>query len=97
MTNEERKMHTNIGEAEIRKDNVERRDRLVKAAQDAGFVAEYTEAIGVSFSGATTPSIGSLMSMSRAIYLKKKKSRRERNFAMRGWVNSLTALLSGRA
>ena len=55
MTNEERKENTYIGSAEIRFENTERRDRLVKAAEAAGFLVDFTEAIGISFSGANTP------------------------------------------
>lgn len=53
MNNKEEK--TYIGSAEIRYENTDRRDRLVKAAENAGFKVRCTEAIGVSFSGATTP------------------------------------------
>ena len=53
MRNDER---TFIGSAEIRFDNTTRRDALVAAAERAGFKVECSEAIGVSFSGATTPS-----------------------------------------
>lgn len=53
MTKREEK--TYIGSAEIRFENTERRDRLVKAAEAAGFSVRCTEAIGISFSGATTP------------------------------------------
>ena len=51
---------TYIGSAEIRHDNIERRDRLVKAAKDAGFDVDCCEAIGVSLSGATTPTYWSI-------------------------------------
>lgn len=53
MSNKEER--TYIGSAEIRFENTDRRDRLVKAAEDAGFDVDCSEAIGVSFSGATTP------------------------------------------
>lgn len=53
MSNKEEK--TYIGSAEIRYENTDRRDRLVKAAEKAGFKVRCTEAIGISFSGATTP------------------------------------------
>lgn len=46
---------TYIGGAGIRFENTDRRDRLVKAAKGAGFNVSCTEAIGVSLSGATTP------------------------------------------
>ena len=47
---------TYIGSAEIRFENTDRRDRLVAAAQQAGFNVRCNEAIGISLSGATTPS-----------------------------------------
>ena len=47
---------TYIGGAEIRLENIERRDKLVEAARKAGFLAEYAEAINISFSGASSPS-----------------------------------------
>lgn len=47
---------TYIGSAEIRLDNTDRRDRLVAAAEQAGFRVRCNEAIGISLSGATTPS-----------------------------------------
>lgn len=50
-----KEVKTYIGGAEIRYDNTERRDKLVKAAKKAGFLVECDEAIGVSFSGETTP------------------------------------------
>lgn len=56
MTKEERKNATCVGSAEIRMDDTERRDFLVKAAEKAGFKVECSEAIGVFLSGATTPS-----------------------------------------
>ena len=53
MSKETKKTH--IGSAEIRFENTDRRDRLVEAAKKAGFLVRCTEAIDVSFSGATTP------------------------------------------
>lgn len=53
MKHEER---TYIGSAEIRLDNIARRDALVAAAQKAGFMAEYAEAISISFGGGSSPS-----------------------------------------
>ena len=53
MSNKAKK--TYIGSAEIRYENTDRRDRLIKAAEEAGFLVRCTEAIGISFSGATTP------------------------------------------
>ena len=46
MSNKEEK--TFIGSAEIRYENTDRRDRLVKAAEKAGFKVRCTEAIGIS-------------------------------------------------
>lgn len=46
---------TYIGSAEVRMENTGRRDRLVKAAQDAGFVVKCSEAFGVSLSGNVGP------------------------------------------
>ena len=50
-----KEVKTYIGGAEIRYDDTERRDKLVKAAKKAGFLVECDEAIDVSFSGKTTP------------------------------------------
>lgn len=50
-----KKERTYIGSAEIKLENTARRDRLVNAAKEAGFSVRCTEAIGISFSGATTP------------------------------------------
>lgn len=46
---------TYIGSAEIRKENITRRDNLVAAAEKEGFTVECAEAIGISWSGETTP------------------------------------------
>ena len=51
---------TYIYGAEIRLDNTTRRDRLVKAAKDAGFIVDFTRAFDVSFSGATGPEYWSI-------------------------------------
>lgn len=46
---------TYIGGAEIRMENVARRDKLVKAAENAGFIVKCSEAINISLSGASGP------------------------------------------
>ena len=46
---------TYIGCAEIRKENTTRRDALVKAAKEVGFIVDCSEAVNISLSGATSP------------------------------------------
>ena len=81
MNAQERKQNTYIGSAEIRLENTARRDNLVNAAKAAGFIAEYAEAIGISFSGATTPSYWSITVYATGILNPVEKNEKRRALA----------------
>lgn len=83
MKHEER---TYIGSAEIRLDNIARRDALVKAAKGAGFLVECNEAISITLSGGSSPTYWAITVYAQGIIppTEKREARARLASAWRG-------------